>query len=65
MSERSHHDVQDEAYTVPEICKKGKFRKTTFYQQVKAGRLRARKLGSKTLVLPADFLEFLKSLPDA
>jgi excisionase family DNA binding protein len=57
--------VGQEAYTVDETCEAGRFGRTTFYAQLKKGRLRARKLGSKTLVLRADLLDFLKSLPDA
>jgi excisionase family DNA binding protein len=57
--------VDQEAYTVDETCKAGRFGRTTFYEELKKGRLRARKLGSKTLVLRADLLDFLKSLPNA
>lgn len=36
---------------------------TTFYEEVKAGRLRIRKLGSKTLIAYSDALAWLENLP--
>jgi excisionase family DNA binding protein len=36
----------------------------SFYEAVRSGRLKAKKLGSKTLVLREDIKEFARSLPD-
>ncbi len=34
------------------------------YQAIRSGRLKAKKFGSRTIVLDADLTEFLQSLPD-
>jgi excisionase family DNA binding protein len=62
MHRRTINEVH-EAYSVADACKIGGFGKSTFYKVVNERRLRVRKLGSKTLVLRSDLLEFLKALP--
>lgn len=42
------------AMTVDEFCRKYRIGKTKFYEEVKAGRLRAVKCGTRTLVLNHD-----------
>lgn len=51
------------AYTIPEVCEKFRISRTTLYVQIKSGRLKARKIGRKTLVLEPDLNTWLASLP--
>lgn len=49
--------------SVSEFCRWASCGKTKFYSEVKSGRLVARKLGSKTIVLLQDAERYLRSLP--
>lgn len=51
------------AYSPEEACEVAGFRKTTLYEEIKAGRLKARKLGKKTLILHTDLRSYLEDLP--
>jgi excisionase family DNA binding protein len=51
------------AYSVDEVLKLLPFGRNTFYEEAKAGRLKVRKLGRKTIVLAEDLHEYLRSLP--
>jgi excisionase family DNA binding protein len=59
------HFITDvrEAYSPAEVCDLCSFGLTTLYAEIKAGRLRARKLGKKTLVLRSDLRAYLEALP--
>lgn len=49
--------------SVDEACAYGKFGRTQAYELIAAGRLRTKKLGSKTLVSKASIDRFMKRLP--
>lgn len=51
------------AYTVAEALDRLSLSRDTFYRMVREGRLRARKVGRKTLILDSDLKEFMESLP--
>jgi excisionase family DNA binding protein len=51
-------------YPAKEACAMLGIGVNSFYEAVRDGRLRAKKLGAKTLVLHADLEEFARSLPD-
>ena len=53
---KSHVDI---------FCEKHNIGKTTFYSEVKTGRLRIKKLGRKTIVTPEAEAAWLESLPAA
>jgi excisionase family DNA binding protein len=53
-----------EAFAVREFCDRYGICRDTFYSEVKRGRLRALKLGKKTLVLKSDAESWAKSLPE-
>jgi excisionase family DNA binding protein len=53
-----------EAFAVREFCDRYGICRDTFYAEVKRGRLRALKLGKKTLVLKSDAESWAKSLPE-
>jgi excisionase family DNA binding protein len=53
------------AITVDGFCKRYKIGRTTFYAEVKAGRIRPVKVGRKTLVPEPEGERWLASLPGA
>jgi excisionase family DNA binding protein len=53
-----------EAFAVREFCDRYGICRDTFYSEVKRGRLRALKVGKKTLVLKSDAESWAKSLPE-
>ena len=54
-----------DAFAVREFCARYGICRDTFYREVKLGRLRAVKLGHKTLVLRPDAEALAASLPEA
>jgi len=58
------HGLYHLAYTIEEVCKATKMCKQSVYNSINSGRLRAKKIGARTLVLPADLRDFLNSLDD-
>jgi excisionase family DNA binding protein len=52
-----------EIVTVQEACAILRMGRTTLYEMLATGRLRARKLGSRTVFRRSDIDEFLKNLP--
>ncbi len=52
------------AYTIDEVCKITKMCKQSVYNAINSGRLRAKKMGARTLVLPAGLRAFLNGLDD-
>jgi excisionase family DNA binding protein len=53
-----------EAFAVREFCDRYGICRDTFYGEVKRGRLRALKVGKRTLVLKSDAESWAKSLPE-
>jgi excisionase family DNA binding protein len=51
--------------SIAETCAAGGFGRTTAYEAIADGRLKARKLGRRTLVLADDLRDFLRTLPTA
>ncbi|MFZ5674405.1 MAG: helix-turn-helix domain-containing protein [Pseudomonadota bacterium] len=51
------------AFSVPEVSRKTGAGQTTIWKNIREGRLPARKLGARTLVLREDLERFLKELP--
>jgi hypothetical protein len=56
-------DITKEAFAVREFCVRYGICRDTFYSEVKRGRLRALKLGKKTIVLRPDADAWAASLP--
>jgi excisionase family DNA binding protein len=51
------------AYTVPEVIRVTGTSRTTLYAEIAAQRLKARKLGRRTLILADDLRQWLETLP--
>jgi hypothetical protein len=51
------------AYTLPEFCLRFGIGKTKAHSEINAGRLKARKNGTRTIVTAADAQTWLDSLP--
>ncbi len=52
------------AYSIKDLVEGGIGSRTTVYEAIKARKLRARKRGKSTIILPDDLDQYLKSLPD-
>lgn len=50
-------------YSIPDVSVKTGLGKTTVYKAISEGRLKARKLGNRTLILASELDSFLASLP--
>ena len=57
-------DTDDASLTPAEFCKVEKIGHTTFYQEVNSGRLKAKKIGTRTIILPAERRRWRANLPD-
>jgi excisionase family DNA binding protein len=55
--------MQPIAYTIAETCRVSGIGRTNIYGLIKAGALRARKHGKRTLVLHRDLQRLLENLP--
>jgi excisionase family DNA binding protein len=56
-------DAVKEAFAVKEICRAYGISRETVYNEIRRGRLRALKLGKKTIVLKSDAEAWRNSLP--
>lgn len=52
------------AYQILEFCKVAGVGKTTVYQEMAAGRLKAKKVGARTLITAESGQAWLDNLPD-
>ena len=51
------------AYSIVEFSKSARIGRSTTYEEIKAGRLIARKVRGRTIILPADARNYLANLP--
>jgi excisionase family DNA binding protein len=51
------------AFSIKEFCRRFGVGRTTVYEEIKLGRLRARKIGRRTIILEDDAEEWLRRLP--
>lgn len=57
-------ELQREGLSVLEACQIAGIGRTKIYEAIAAKRLKARKLGKRTIVLRTDLRDFLASLPE-
>ena len=55
--------VQPEGLSVLEACRVSGLGRTTVYEAISAGQLKARKFGKRTIILRTDLQDFLSALP--
>lgn len=58
-----HDQIVTDAFTLPEFMRAFRIGRTTMYAEIKAGRLRVRKLGAKSLILKSDAIAWAQALP--
>ena len=63
MEAASDNSPNKNAHSIPEICEDSGLGRTFIYEEIKAGRLIARKAGRRTLVIDPDYKAWLNSLP--
>jgi excisionase family DNA binding protein len=51
------------SFSIPETVRITSLGRSTIYQAVKSGQLKARKFGKRTVILECDLSAFLKALP--
>lgn len=51
------------AYSVSDVLKMVGISRTTFYQLVKSGKIKVRKVGNRSLILSRDLEQWLDGLP--
>jgi len=61
---KKKESVQKIAFTVEEFCTSVGIGRTKFYEEIKAGRIQAKKAGRKTLVPIAEAVAYVDRLPD-
>jgi excisionase family DNA binding protein len=57
--------IQREGLSIAEACAAAGIGRTKLYEAIADGRLKARKLGKRTLILRDDLFQFLAALPPA
>ena len=60
-----NNNLEPLAYTIDELCIVAKVGRTTVYKEIAAGRLIARKVGRRTIILPSDSQSWLANLAQA
>ncbi len=60
-----NNNLEPLAYTIEEFCLVAKVGRTTVYKEIAAGRLIARKVGRRTIILPSDSQSWLANLAQA
>ena len=56
-------DVPPMAYTIHTITEMSRLSRATIFRELRAGRLKAKKVGALTLILAGDWQDYLDNLP--
>ncbi|MCK1542043.1 helix-turn-helix domain-containing protein [Bradyrhizobium sp. 179] len=62
MKPAAQKQAQARALTVDEFCREYRIGRTTFYQQVRLGHLRVRKIGKRSLIATEDAEAWFRTL---
>lgn len=65
LEPRERRSDQPRAQSIDQFCRCYGIGRTMVYAQIKTGRLRARKLGRRTIIIRDDAEEWLRNLPSA
>ena len=57
------NSIEQEAFSIDETCQASGLGRSTIYEEIREGRLIARKCGRRTIILKADRQSWLESLP--
>lgn len=57
-------DAPKLAFSIDELCDATGVRRNLIYDEIKAGRLKSRKLGRRTIILDEDARSWLRALPN-
>jgi hypothetical protein len=60
----SAKDTNDSAFTIDEFCVWAKIGRTSVFEDLKNGQLRAKKRGQRTIIPRQSALDWLANLPD-
>ena len=63
FEKESQRRARQRAMSIAEFCERYAVGRTTAYEEIKAGRLRARKCGKRTIISEDDAEEWLRCLP--
>jgi excisionase family DNA binding protein len=63
LNEHPQEAAEPLALSVKEVCELLRLGRTTFYKLLKSGKMPAHKCGRRTIVLPSELEQALKSLP--
>jgi excisionase family DNA binding protein len=63
MSVTERERSRQRAMSVPEFCERYNVGRTLAYEEINSGRLRARKVGKRTIITDDDAEDWLRSLP--
>jgi hypothetical protein len=61
--EKVPHEVRQLSYSIAETVALTSLGRSTIFEEIRSNRLRARKVGRRTIVLAEDLANFLASLP--
>lgn len=53
------------AYSINSLCEKSDTGRTSIYEAIRSGQLKAKKFGARTIILDEDARRFFRGLPDA
>ena len=56
--------MEKQAYSIKEVTAAGGGSRSTIYEAIKNGTLKAKKRGKRTIILAPDLVRYLESLPD-
>ena len=62
---REAESIHPQAFGIEDLVEQGPFGRTTLFNAIKCGALKAKKYGRRTVVLDPDWRSFLANLPDA
>ena len=57
--------IESLSYSIADVCKVSGLNRTSIFQEIRKGNLKARKFGRRTIILRGDLEHFLQQLPVA